>query len=208
MSDSNIQPSKSGRLVSGGLIGCVSILVLAGVLWPLLHVLGGTLDENVMISFPVLIGLPCFITGHVLAVISVCSKTRIGRQRGKRALLVMWGSIVASIVILLVVPEPSSKSILGDYFGSYGGVSEVLKLEEGGIFAQELTLPSGEKLTTRGSWELNHRAVTLYKYLEFIDVEKGSPALPPRLSNGLTYTYRSGVLLYDLGSGYYAPKRR
>ncbi len=84
---------------SGGCsMGCASLFVLAGLLWPLLHIIGGTPEPEVMF-IPIVIGGPAFLVGHVLAYYALRSKSGDTVAWGRRAIRFMWGSI--GVVVLL-----------------------------------------------------------------------------------------------------------
>jgi hypothetical protein len=74
-------------------IGCASIFVLIGLLFPFLHLLGGTWEGGEMMLLPMFIGLPSFIVSHILAFVAICSGAASARRAGKRALLLIWCSI-------------------------------------------------------------------------------------------------------------------
>ena len=74
-------------------IGCASIFVLIGLLFPFLHVLGGTWEGGEMMLLPMFIGLPSFVVAHILAIVAICSGAPSTRRAGKRALLLIWCSI-------------------------------------------------------------------------------------------------------------------
>jgi cytochrome c biogenesis factor len=212
MSDTNPQPSEPSQysnIVGGCALAFALPFVLAGVLWPLLHALAGTLDENILMFFPLLVGLPCFIISHVLALIGIFSKVERAKRLGKTTLIAIWGSIAISVLILCLVPEPSSKSVVGTYDGSFHGLTETLELKQDGTFMQTLTLPSKDKLTASGGWELKHRALALNNdYLMFIDMEKGELLIHPQKVYSMTYLYSSGILINDWGTGHYTAARR
>jgi hypothetical protein len=70
-----------------------------GLLFPFLHILAGTWEGGEMMFLPMLIGLPSFVVGHILAIIAICSNAPSARQSGERALLIMWGSIFLVVII-------------------------------------------------------------------------------------------------------------
>jgi hypothetical protein len=95
--ETNPKSSASG----GCSMGCASLFVLAGLLWPLLHLLGGTPEPEVMF-IPVMIGGPAFLVGHVLAYFALRSKSPDTVAWGRRAIRFMWGSI-ATVVLLAFI---------------------------------------------------------------------------------------------------------
>jgi hypothetical protein len=210
MSENAPQQSKashSKNVVGGCSLACAVPFVLAGVLWPLLHALGGTLNENILMFFPLLIGLPCFIIAHILAFVAIFSKAETAKRLGKTTLLVTWGSIAISIFLLLVIPDPSGKSLIGTYTGSFRGITETIEVKSDGTFVQVLTLPSKDKLTATGNWQLKHRALMFDNYLMFIDGENGQPLTHPIRVYSMTYIYSSGTLINDWDRGYYTASR-
>ncbi len=80
-------------------IGCASIFVLIGLVFPFLHVLGGTWEGGEMMLLPMFIGLPSLIIAHILAIVAICSVSPSSRRTGKRALLFIWCSIALFFVI-------------------------------------------------------------------------------------------------------------
>jgi hypothetical protein len=74
-------------------IGCASVFVIVGLLFPFLHMIGGTWEGGEMMLLPMLIGLPSFIVGHILAIIALSSGAASTRRAGMRALLIIWCSI-------------------------------------------------------------------------------------------------------------------
>jgi hypothetical protein len=210
MSDPQPNQSEPKNIAGGCSMGCASLFVLVGVVWPLLAALGDTLDENVM--WPsMMIGLPSFIIAHALALVGVFSHVATARQWGRRAVLMMWGSIAAAVLIGLVVPDPPAPSVqevVGIYDGTYQGITEVLELRNDETFVQELALPSGDKMTANGTWKLNTKTVTLNQYLVFFDGINNGPQMPPQKYSYMTYSYNAGSLIRDWHSGNYTSKRR
>ena len=80
-------------------LGCAGTFVLVGLLFPFLHMLGGTWEGGEMMLLPMVIGLPSFVVGHVLAIIAICSSAPSARRAGKRALLLIWCSIALVALI-------------------------------------------------------------------------------------------------------------
>jgi len=79
-------------------MGCASVFVIVGLLFPFLHLLAGTWEGGEMALFPVFVGLPAFVVSHILAIIAICSEHPLTRRGGKRALLIMWGSIALMVI--------------------------------------------------------------------------------------------------------------
>lgn len=82
-------------------MGCASLFVVAGLVWPVLHFVGGNKEPEAMF-IPFVIGGPAFLVAHVLALIAIRSCDLDTAMRGRRALRIMWGS-VAIIVLLAAV---------------------------------------------------------------------------------------------------------
>jgi hypothetical protein len=93
-------PPRSSR--SGGCsLGCASLFVIAGPLWPLLHLIGHTYEPDTLMV-PALIGGPSFVVAHILAIVALRSKSGDTRRRGKRALQLIWGGVATFILVLTV----------------------------------------------------------------------------------------------------------
>jgi len=86
------------------------MFVVVGLLFPLLHSLGGTWEGGEMMLLPMLVGLPSFAVAHILAFLALFSDSSASRRAGKWALLLIWGSIALCIGIGIVAdtffPEP------------------------------------------------------------------------------------------------------
>jgi hypothetical protein len=80
-------------------VGCASIFVLIGLLFPFLHMLGGTWEGGEMMLLPMFIGLPSIIVAHILAIVAICSVSPAARRAGKGALLLIWCSIALVFAI-------------------------------------------------------------------------------------------------------------
>ena len=95
-------PSPIKTPAGGCSIGCASIFVLFGVLFPFLHILAGSWEGEEMMLLPVFIGLPSFVIGHILAFVAILSKAVGARRAGKIALIIMWG-IVALVTVVGII---------------------------------------------------------------------------------------------------------
>ena len=80
-------------------MGCATLFVLAGIILPLLYVVGGTYEGGEDTFVPAFVGVPAFLIGHVLAILALFSKVPASRRSGKRALILMWGSICLAVAI-------------------------------------------------------------------------------------------------------------
>ncbi len=93
-------PAPSSR--SGGCsIGCASVFVVFGLLWPLLHLLGRSYEPETLF-IPFFIGGPSFVVAHILAMVAFRSKSEDTKRRGKRALQLIWGGFAVCIVVVLI----------------------------------------------------------------------------------------------------------
>ena len=96
MADETTPPKPNA---SGGCsMGCASLFVVAGLAWPFLHLIGGTLEPEAMFV-PVVIGGPAFVVAHILALVALRSRDSETAARGRRTLRIMWGGL--AIVALL-----------------------------------------------------------------------------------------------------------
>src|SRR5258708_15201297 len=97
----DIAPDSETESASGACsLGCASLFVLAGILWPLLHLLAGTYEPEILfVVFAV--GGPSFLVAHGFAIAALNSKSKNTRHLGKRSLQVIWGSVAIFLVILL-----------------------------------------------------------------------------------------------------------
>ena len=80
-------------------LGCAGVFVLIGLLYPFLHMLGGSWEGGEMTFLPAFIGVPAFIIAHILAVMAIRSNAPSARRAGKRALVLIWSSIALVAVI-------------------------------------------------------------------------------------------------------------
>lgn len=101
MNDENAYGSNGGNPSGGCSAGCASFFVLLAVVWPLLHVLGGSYEPDVLL-FPFLLGGPAFIITHILAIVALFSRSPDTRRWGKRALWIVWGGIVLFLLFGLI----------------------------------------------------------------------------------------------------------
>lgn len=82
-------------------MGCAWIFLLAGLLWPSLHLIGGNIEpESGFI--PVMIGGPAFLVAHILAFRALRSGAGDTVAAGRSALRLMWGGIAALLLLALV----------------------------------------------------------------------------------------------------------
>lgn len=104
------QPKSGPETATGGCaLGCGSLFVVAGIAFPLLLVLTRRYEpEKLMV--PLLVGGPSFLLGHILAIVAIQSKSDAARQRGKRALLVMWSGVAVFVVVYLIFLAPETPS--------------------------------------------------------------------------------------------------
>src|SRR5687767_10425249 len=84
-------------------IGCASLFLLSGIVWPLLHLLGGhTPEPETLFGIPFLIGGPAFVAAHILALFAVNSRHSGTAALGFWALRIMWGAIGTFLLIILI----------------------------------------------------------------------------------------------------------
>jgi len=103
---------------------------------------------------------------------------------------------------------PSQNDLVGTYSGNLNGATERLALRSDGTFSQDLSLPSGQKTNSSGTWSLNYKAVTLDGYLKFYSEEKNGALVEPRSGYGLIYQYADNMLIRDWESGYYTLRKQ
>lgn len=101
MDNENAHDPNGGNPSGGCSAGCASFFVLLVVVWPLLHVLGGSYEPDILL-FPFLLGVPAFVVSHILAIIALFSKSAETRRWGKRALWIVWGGIAVFLLFGLV----------------------------------------------------------------------------------------------------------
>ena len=80
-------------------IGCAGLFVLAGIIWPLLHLLGGTYEPEILF-IPFVIGGPSFIVAHLFALTAIIRVPESGKAR--QALKIIWWSLAAAVAIVVV----------------------------------------------------------------------------------------------------------
>ena len=99
MADETIPPKPNA---SGGCsMGCASLFLVAGLAWPVLHLVGGTAEPEAMFV-PVVIGGPAFLVAHVLALVALRSRDSETAARGRRALRLMWGGLAVVVLLALL----------------------------------------------------------------------------------------------------------
>jgi hypothetical protein len=95
------EPKQPTKDTSGGCsYGCAMLFIVAGIVWPLLHILGRSYEPEVLF-FPFVIGAPSFIVCHILAMVSI-SRQPPKKSKGARALKALWVGIGAAILLLLI----------------------------------------------------------------------------------------------------------
>jgi heme/copper-type cytochrome/quinol oxidase subunit 2 len=82
-------------------MGCASLFVVAGLVWPALHFIGGHTEPEAMF-ISVIIGGPAFVVAHILALVAWRSRDSETAMRGRRALRIMWGSVAIIALLGLV----------------------------------------------------------------------------------------------------------
>ena len=95
------EPKQPIEDTSGGCsYGCAMLFIVAGIVWPLLHILGRSYEPEILF-FPFVIGGPSFIICHILAMVSI-SKQPPKTSKGARALKALWLAIGVAFLLLLV----------------------------------------------------------------------------------------------------------
>ena len=125
-----------------------------------------------------------------------------------RSLLTVLRCVTLGLLLAGCERAPSTSQVVGTYTGSLNGASEILTLRLDGTFSQELSLPSGNKVTGSGTWRLEYKAVTLDKYQMFYDGERNGALLSPQEVYGVIYKWGADILIRDWGSGYYTLKHK
>ncbi len=131
----------------------------------------------------------------------------LGRQAASIMPPRIFFIIFAAILFFGCERAPSPKDVVGTYSGSLNGVTETLVLRADGTFSQNLTLPSGQKTNSSGSWSLEYKAVTFDRYLKFYDGEKNGAFAEPTQVYGSIYRWGASMLIRDWGSSYYTLKK-
>lgn len=80
--------------------GCAILFILAGLVWPLWHLLSGSYEPEIM-AIPGVVGVPCFLAAHLLALISI-SKQPPNHSSGAHALKWLWRAVGVAIVIVVL----------------------------------------------------------------------------------------------------------
>lgn len=93
--------------VGGCSFGCAIVFVLAGLVWPMLHILGRSYEPE-SLFIPLFVGAPSFVVAHILGMISISKMRYTGKGAGRRALKFLWiaiGVAVAIMVVAIVIEE-------------------------------------------------------------------------------------------------------
>jgi hypothetical protein len=102
MADEAQQNTEAESPAGGCALGCGSLFVLVGIILPLLLVFTRSYEPE-MLLFPLGVGGPAFLVGHILAFVALGSKSDAVRKSGKRALLVMWSGVALFGGVYLVL---------------------------------------------------------------------------------------------------------
>jgi len=116
-------------------------------------------------------------------------------------------ALLVFAVFLLSGCGPQRGEVAGSYAGTLGGATESLVLHTNGTFSQSLTLASGQKTNSSGTWRLDYKAVKLDGYLLFYDGMKNGALVEPTRVHGMIYVWGAKMLIRDWDSGYYTLKR-
>ncbi len=102
---------------------------------------------------------------------------------------------------------PSKGKVVGSYYGFLNGADERLVLKPDGTFTQKIRLPSGQQVTSAGTWRLEYKAVTLDDYVHFYDEAKNGALIKPTKVFGIIYLWSTDMLIRDWDTGYYTLKK-
>ncbi len=95
------EPKQPTKDTSGGCsYGCAMLFIVAGVVWPLLHILGRSYEPEILF-IPFVIGAPSFIICHILAMVSISGQPP-KTSKGAQALKALWVGVGAAILLLLI----------------------------------------------------------------------------------------------------------
>lgn len=133
-------------------LGCVFVFLVAGLAWPLLHILGRSYEPE-SLFVPIFVGGPAFAVAHILASISMAKQPR-GKSLGAWALMALWIAIALALAVMLVVafvddrnrPHGDSSAENAAEFGWYGPWIRN-DIEAGAAFHSEFALAAGEVRT-------------------------------------------------------------
>jgi hypothetical protein len=89
----------AGPVPAGCSLGCAGVFLLS-LLWPFLHVLGGTYEPDVLM-FTFLVAPPSFILTHILALLAQRKLTYL-KPRARLAVRLVWGGVLAFFILFLV----------------------------------------------------------------------------------------------------------
>lgn len=82
-------------------MGCASLFLVAGLAWPVLHLVGGTYEPEAMFV-PIVIGGPAFLVAHVFALVAIRSRDTETAMRGRWAIRFMWGGLAVVVLLALL----------------------------------------------------------------------------------------------------------
>ena len=81
------------------------------------------------------------------------------------------------------------------------GVTERIEILEDGRFVQSLEMPNGRTLRNTNAWSLDHRAITLNRYLHFYGFFEKHLVDPPQEAVATYAWYEDGLVnTWDTGS--------
>lgn len=101
-------------------------------------------------------------------------------------------------------PSPNTAQVSGHYKGTLYGVTETIDLRTDGFYEQTVTFPDHQTVNIKGTWTLQHRAVTLREYLQFYSEANKAAVHPPKNVMYMTYVWRDGYLTRDFGGDIYS----
>jgi hypothetical protein len=122
----------------------------------------------------------------------------------------LWMVLLMTAVLAVAGCEraPSKNRVAGIYSGTLNGSSESLVLREDGTYTQEVSLPSGQKVTGTGAWSLNYKKVEFDRYMLYYEPMTNGIIVEPKEIFGFSYTWGADMLIKDWGNGFYTLKHR
>ncbi len=110
--------------------------------------------------------------------------------------------VISGLFWFLHEPTPTEEEVVGTYTGRHNGFSDRIELNKNHTFDQVVVTPSGEEMTSSGTWKLTHKALDLREYIFFIDEQvPGSSSKPMRTS--VTFAAYKNMLIRDWDTGFY-----
>lgn len=98
MADADDSPPAPAEIAGGCSLGCAAWFFCFCVLWPMVLILSHDYEGGPVP--PVLLGVPAFFVGSILALVGVFSRTRRSRRLAIIALVLMWIPALAALLLL------------------------------------------------------------------------------------------------------------